>query len=295
MAVDGLVKRYGQATALQGISLTVSRAEVHGLIGPNGAGKTSALECLLGLRAADGGTVTVFGMDPWRDRERVFSAVGAYLQEDAGLQRRLRVGEAMRAFATFYRDPEPPDSLLDQLGLTAHRRAAYGDLSGGEKARLHLALALVGRPSLLVLDEPTAGLDPAGRRDVWLLVRRLCAERGLAVLVSTHHLVEAERHCDRVTMLARGAVVLCGRPRELLDAHAFDTYLEVTGGSPPIERFKNVTWSVPRTDGVDVVTASTQAAAAVQRWATRHGGCRVSVRPASLEDLFLARVAERDP
>jgi ABC-2 type transport system ATP-binding protein len=291
VVVDGLEKRYGTLTAVDGVSFDVREGCVHGLIGPNGAGKTTTLECLLGLRAPDAGSVRVFGLDPSRERRQLFELTGAFLQEDAGLQRRLRVHEAARLFASFYDHADDPEALLATMGLLDKRRAAYGDLSGGQKARLHLVLALLGRPRLLVLDEPTAGLDPLGRRDVWEIIRTLCDDRGLTVLVCTHHLDEAERYCNEVTMLHRGRVVLDGRPSELLRQYGFGTHLEFRGLRPPTDIVGAAHWSSERDDGLELVTDDLEVLERAHAWAVRAGQlAMVGSRPATLEDLFVASV-----
>ena len=210
----GLVRRYGAVTAVDGIDLTVARGEVLAILGPNGAGKTTTVECCVGLRRPNAGTVRVLGLDPDRDARALRPRVGVMLQ-DGGLYPHVRVGEALATFAAFHRDPEDPTELLAALGLTALRTTRYRVLSGGERQRLLLALALVGRPEVLFLDEPTAGLDPQARRDTWALLRARAAA-GTTVVVTTHLTAEAEEHADRVAVIARGRLRAEGTPAELV-------------------------------------------------------------------------------
>jgi ABC-2 type transport system ATP-binding protein len=219
VTVRGLHKRYGERTVVEGLDLDVGAGEIVGLIGANGAGKTTTVECIQGLRRADGGTVRVLGMDPWTDAARVRRLVGSQLQ-DASLPDRLRVGEAVDLFDVGRRGDG--EALLEQFGLVALRRTAFASLSGGERQRLFLVLALLDRPRLVVLDELTQGLDPTGRRDVWAAVRGL-ADDGRSVLLVTHELEEVERLCDRVVAMRAGRVLDAGTPAELVTRHGGDT------------------------------------------------------------------------
>jgi ABC-2 type transport system ATP-binding protein len=211
--VRGLVKRYGALTAVDGLSLEVGRGETLALLGPNGAGKTTTVECLEGYRRPDGGSVRVLGLDPAADARELAPRVGIMLQE-GGLYPHVRPAEALETFAAFYPDPEDTDALLASLGLEEVRDVRYRNLSGGQKQRLALALALVGRPEVLFLDEPTAGLDPVARRTTWALL----AERtrnGTTILLTTHLLDEAAAVSDRVAIIDRGRLRLIGSPTEL--------------------------------------------------------------------------------
>ena len=215
--VTDLHKRYGDVAAVDGVSLSVRRGEVFGVVGPNGAGKTTTVECIAGLRRPDDGRVRVLGLDPAVDGAGVRARVGVQLQQ-AALPDRLRVGEAMRIFASAYDRLDQADGLLDDWGLTAKRKAAFATLSGGQRQRLFIALALLGDPEIVVLDELTTGLDPAGRRETWALVRRL-RDAGTTVVLVTHAMDEAETLCDRLAVIVAGRLADLGTPREVAAGH----------------------------------------------------------------------------
>jgi ABC-2 type transport system ATP-binding protein len=211
--VTDLRKRYGNRVAVDGVSFTVERGEIFGILGTNGAGKTTTVECLQGLRRADGGELSVLGLNPATDRAALTRRVGVQLQESR-LPAKLRVREALELFAAFYPDPADVDVLLDRLDLREHARRPFGKLSGGQKQRVSIALALVGNPELAILDELTTGLDPHARRDTWKLVEAV-RDAGVTVLLVTHFMDEAERLCDRVAIFDAGRVVATGTPTEL--------------------------------------------------------------------------------
>jgi ABC-2 type transport system ATP-binding protein len=214
--LDALVKRYGTATAVDGLSLTAERARVTALLGPNGAGKTTAIEICAGFRRADAGTVRVLGLDPARDARALKPRIGVMLQS-GGVPTTARAGEFLRLVAAFYADPVDPATLLERLGLTEHARIPYKRLSGGQQQRLSLAAALVGRPELVFLDEPTAGLDPQARHVTWELIAEL-RDCGVGIMLTTHYMDEAERLADQVYVVDRGQVVAAGSPQELTGA-----------------------------------------------------------------------------
>ena len=211
--VRGLVKRYAGRAVVDALDLTVAPGEIVALLGPNGAGKTTTVETIEGHRRPDGGTVRVFGLDPRRDGARIRPRCGVMLQR-ADLWNQARVIEAVRLFAAFYRHSLDPGRVLEQVGLAERREARYRTLSGGERQRLALAVAIVGRPELAILDEPTASMDVTARRATWDLLRR-SRDDGASVLLTTHLLEEAELLADRVAIIDRGRLLASGTPAEL--------------------------------------------------------------------------------
>ena len=209
-----LVKRYGASTAVDGLSLRAERGAVTAVLGPNGAGKTSTVEICEGFRTADAGTVRVLGLPP--DRPALRPRVGVMLQA-GGVPPAMRCGEFLRLVSRFYAQPLDAPALLVRLGLAEHARTPYRRLSGGQQQRLSLAAAVIGRPELVFLDEPTAGLDPQARHACWDLVRELRAA-GVSVVLTTHHMDEAERLADHVVIIDRGRVVAEGSPESLTGA-----------------------------------------------------------------------------
>ncbi|MFN2518666.1 MAG: ATP-binding cassette domain-containing protein [Jatrophihabitantaceae bacterium] len=212
--VCDLVKAYGGKRAVDGLSLRVPPGSVLALLGPNGAGKTTTIEICEGFRRADGGSVRVLGLDPIADAAQLRPRVGVMLQGGVGGYTGAKALELLRLFASYAARPHDPVALLEHVGLTDVARTPVKRLSGGQQQRLSLALALVGRPELVFLDEPTAGLDPQARRGTWDFVRRLRAD-GVSVVLSTHFLDEAEHLADRVVVIDAGRVVAAGTPAEL--------------------------------------------------------------------------------
>jgi ABC-2 type transport system ATP-binding protein len=208
--VSDLVKRYGDRTAVDGVSFTVEEGEIFAILGPNGAGKTTTVESISGLRTPDSGTIRVLGLDPLRDRKELHRVVGVQLQETE-LQDQIRVGEALDLYASFYAQPRDRDQLLDDLGLRDKRRSAFAKLSGGQKQRLSIALALIGNPRIAILDELTTGLDPQARRDTWQLIADV-RDGGVTVILVTHFMEEAERLADRVALIDAGRLVALDTP-----------------------------------------------------------------------------------
>ena len=214
LSVCELTKRYGPVEAVRGVSFEVAPGEIFGLLGPNGAGKTSTIECLLGLRQPDSGSISIGGIDALAQPTEARRLVGAQLQT-AALQDKITPRQACRLFASFYPTATKVDDVLAQFSLTAKADAPFDSLSGGQKQRLFLALAFVHQPRLIVLDEPTAGLDPQSRRELHQLIAGLKAD-GRSVLLSTHYLEEAQLLCDRLGILHEGRIIATGTPDELI-------------------------------------------------------------------------------
>ena len=216
--LDGVEKRYGAAAALSGLSLTAASGAVTALLGPNGAGKTTTVELCAGLRRPDAGTIGVLGLDPTRHHDALRAQVGVMPQTGgsgaAGIYPAVRPREALRLYASLYAHPLDPDLLLERLDLAGSANTAWRHLSGGQQQRISLALALIGRPSLVFLDEPTAGLDVHGKHEVWSLIEELRVS-GVTVVLTTHAMDDAERLADHLVIVDRGRAVAAGTTHEL--------------------------------------------------------------------------------
>jgi ABC-2 type transport system ATP-binding protein len=214
VVVTHLQKRYGAVEAVRGVSFEIRRGEIFGLLGPNGAGKTTTLECLMALREPDSGEIHVDGIDVRKHPRAAREKIGVALQSTA-LQDKITPREALALFGSFYAKSTPPPALLERFTLVEKADAAFDTLSGGQRQRLALALAFVNQPELVLLDEPTAGLDPQARRELHGEIRRM-KEAGHTVLLTTHYLEEAEALCDRIAIVDRGSVLATGTPAELI-------------------------------------------------------------------------------
>ena len=298
IVVEELTKRYGELTAVVGISFSVRRGEVFGLLGPNGAGKTTTVECLEGLRVPDEGRLSVLGMTPSPTNYALKARLGIQLQESAFFPR-LTVEETLRTFARLYPRSRSVDELIGLLSLPDKRKTLVKDLSGGQRQRLAVALALVNDPDLLILDEPTAGLDPQARHALWDVIRRMQAE-GKTVLLTTHYMEEAEALCDRVAILDHGRIIALGAPRELIAQHFRETAVELEFAGPIDEEllrsFPGVTRLVPEDSHYTLYTiAVPETLGALMRLASEG---RLPLRDlrwrrASLEDVYLALTGRR--
>jgi ABC-2 type transport system ATP-binding protein len=213
ISVRGLRKAYGEQEAVRGIDLDVRRGEIFGFLGPNGAGKSTTVEILEGYRPRTAGDVSVLGVDPARPTRAWHEQIGLVLQESE-LEPTLTVAETLRLFATFYRKPRDVDATIELVGLGEKRDALLGSLSGGQRRRADVAVALIGDPDLVFLDEPTTGFDPSARREAWNVIEGL-KQLGKTIFLTTHYMDEAQQLADRVAILARGRIVARGRPDEL--------------------------------------------------------------------------------
>jgi len=293
--VHDLEKRYGAVTAVAGLSLTAEAGGVLAILGPNGAGKTTTVEMCEGYRRPDAGTVRVLGLDPVADARRLRPRVGVMLQGGGGYPG-AKADEMLRLLAAYAADPLDPGELMERLGLTGAAGTAYKRLSGGQKQRLSLAMAVVARPELVFLDEPTAGLDPQARHATWDVVRQLRAD-GVTVVLTTHYMEEAERLADQVVVVDTGRAVAVGSPAELtrdgtegqlrFTAPAGLDLVALAGALP-----SKVTVSEPRR-GEYLVTVGgpvdPQLVAAVAAWCAERDVLPeyLRVRRRSLEDVFL--------
>ncbi|WP_129839068.1 ABC transporter ATP-binding protein [Streptomyces sp. RFCAC02] len=292
--VTGLVKRYGRTTAVDGLDLTVRTGTVTAVLGPNGAGKTTTVECCEGYRAPDAGRVRVLGLDPVADAGALRPRVGVMLQ-NGGIYPGVRAGEILRHVAGLHAHPLDVGELTERLGLGAAGRTPYRRLSGGQQQRLALALAVVGRPELVFLDEPTAGLDPQARRATWELIRDLRAD-GVTTVLTTHFMDEAEELSDEVAIVDGGRVIATGTPAGLSRG----------GGTADVLRFEGrpgldvaaLRAALPDGSGVSEPAPGSYRVtgeigphllATVTAWCAQHGVMpdRITTRRHSLEDVFL--------
>ena len=294
--VKDLHKRYGDRWAIQGITLTVERGEIFGLIGPNGAGKTTLVECIAGLRRPDSGQALVLGLDPQKERQALRSRLGIQLQ-DSQLPDQIKVWEALDLYSSFYEKPADWEELIVALGLAEKRNDVFAKLSGGQKQRLSVALAMVGNPDILILDELTTGLDPEARRNIWQLILDVRA-RGVTILLVTHFMEEAERLCDRLAVIDGGRIVALDTPAGIVARTGGEQRLRFRPSAPVEEELfadlpevRRVTRNgdtviVTGTGNLVQVVASTLA----QRQIIAH---ELRIEQAALDDAFIALTGEK--
>lgn len=291
--VDRLVKRYGERTAVDGVSLQVPRARVLALLGPNGAGKTTTIETCIGFRRPDGGSVRVLGLDPVKENAALRPRIGVMLQ-NGGVYQAARCREMLRLVASYSANALDPDQLLDRLGLTPVADTPYRRLSGGQQQRLSLAMAIIGRPELVFLDEPTVGLDPQARHETWRIVEALRRD-GVTVVLTTHDMEEAQRLADDVVIVDHGRVIARGTSDELIRG---DAEREVRFRAAPGLDTASLVAALPSVETVHEPTPGTYVVvgpvdpgmvAAVTSWCADHdvllSGLQVKHR--TLEDVFL--------
>lgn len=288
--VSELRKSYGGRTVVDGVSFAVEEGEIFGVLGQNGAGKTTTVECVEGLRVPDAGRVRVTGLDPIADHEQVARVLGAQLQQSE-LQAKLTVSEALQLYASFYPHPADWRPLAERLGLIPKLTTRFAKLSGGQKQRLFIALALVGNPRVVVLDELTTGLDPRARRDTWQLIEEVRAS-GVTVLLVTHFMEEAQRLCDRIAVIDQGRIAALDTPQGLIRRSAGATVISFTPSAPLDESDLKALpelASVAYKDGRITLSGTDATVNAVITLLARHRitAHQLRVSDATLDDAFL--------
>ncbi|MEV7500151.1 ABC transporter ATP-binding protein [Streptomyces sp. NPDC093018] len=288
--VTDLRKSYGGRPVVDGVSFAVEEGEIFGILGPNGAGKTTTVECVEGLRVPDGGRIRVAGLDPVADHAKVAQLLGAQLQQSE-IQAKLTVREALELYAACYPRPADWRPLAERLGLTDKLGTRFGKLSGGQQQRLFIALALIGGPRIVVLDELTTGLDPRARRDTWQLIEDVRAS-GVTVLLVTHFMEEAQRLCDRIAVIDKGRVAALDTPAGLIHRSAGATVISFTPSAPLDERelaALPALASVEHQNGRLTLSGTDETVDAVLTLLARHRvtAHQLRVVDATLDDAFL--------
>ena len=291
ITAQGLRKRYGDTLAVDEVTLDIEEGEIYGILGRNGAGKTTSVEIIAGLRRPDEGTVTVLGLDPWRDRARLRTVLGVQLQTTA-LHGALTVREMVRLYRSFYREGAEPDALIEQVGLAEKRNIRFDNLSGGQAQRLSIALALSGRPRAVVLDELTTGLDPEARRQMWGMLEDLRGS-GVTIILVSHQMEEVERLCDRVAVIDRGRVLAVDTPEGLVERADLDQVVRfrtVAEFDPAMLKTLDAVDTVTVEDEEIVVTGHGELLQTVATALVRADVVALDTRfqRAGLEDAFLA-------
>jgi ABC-2 type transport system ATP-binding protein len=307
VVVSDLVKTYatpdgGEFNAVDGMHFAVEAGEVFGILGPNGAGKTTTLEIIEGVKRPTSGTATVLGMDIGRDARRISEAIGVQLQA-ASYFEHLRLGEILELFGSFYEQTLPAEQLLEMVGLTEKRNALVRELSGGQAQRFSIVAALVNDPEIVFLDEPTTGLDPQARRNLWEVIQHLNSDLGKTVVLTTHYMEEAEVLSHRVGIVDAGRMVSIDTPAGLIAGLGVGNRIEfgVDGDTPidGIERLPGFLGVSPIVNGTVRYRASVEApnlaVPALYQWARDHNTelLDVKVRSATLEDVFLATTGKK--
>jgi ABC-2 type transport system ATP-binding protein len=294
VTIQHLMKKYGSFLAVDDVSFSIKEGEIFGIIGPNGAGKTTTVECISGLRTPDSGSISIYGLSPQKDREKIRRFLGVQLQESS-MPPRLKAGEAVELFASFYPNPVDPGALLETLGIGEVKDSTYKNLSGGQKQKLSIALALVGNPKIAILDELTTGLDPEARRETWSLIESI-RDRGVTVILVTHFMDEAERLCDRLALINRGKLAVLDTP-EAIAALAGGNRVRFVPSQPVDDKTLN---AIPGLTGIErkeryiTVTGTGDLAASVIN-SLAGIGVRVSeieARGGNLDDAFVKLTRE---
>ena len=294
LQVERLVKRYGDVVAVDHLSFSVERGEIFGLLGPNGAGKTTTLEIVEGLQQPDSGRVTVLGLDGATRNREIKARTGVQLQASSYYEY-LSLYEILALLGSFYARRLPPMELLELVGLTDKVRRRIRQLSGGEQQRFALAASLVNDPELVILDEPTTGVDPVSRRDLWALVSRV-RNRGATVIVTTHYMEEAEEHCDRLAIINHGRLLASGAPRELIDRGEASYAIKLVTSKPltgeQLETLAHCAGATPFADGNTCLLRLHNDPAVLQQLLDEVGRAgltleQLEITPVTLEDVFI--------
>lgn len=294
--VQNLNKRYGDRAMLRDVSLSVERGEIFGLIGPNGAGKTTLVESIAGLRLVDSGSIRVLGLDPQKDRGLLRKRLGIQLQASL-LPDKIKVWEALDWFSSFYGSPENWEDILAALGLEEKRNEIFERLSGGQKQRLSIALALVGRPDILILDELTTGLDPEARRNIWTYIENV-RDRGVTILLVSHFMEEAERLCSRLAVIDDGCIVALDTPAGIVARAGGEQCLRFRPSAPLEENLLSELPEVQRvlrTGDLVTVAGTGNLVQAVASTLARSGiiAQELRIEQASLDDAFIALTGDK--
>ena len=294
LQVEELVKRYGDVVAVDHLSFSVERGEIFGLLGPNGAGKTTTLEIVEGLQKPDSGRVAVLGLEGATHSREIKARTGVQLQASSYYEY-LTLGEILSLLGSFYPRSLPPVELLELVGLADKARRRIRQLSGGEQQRFALAASLVNDPELVILDEPTTGLDPVSRRDLWALVSQV-RQRGATVIVTTHYMEEAEEHCDRLAIINHGRLLASGAPRELINrieaSYAVKLVTAVPLNGEQLESLARCAGAAPIANGNTCLLRLHNDPAVLQQLldeVTRSGVAleQLEITPVTLEDVFI--------
>ena len=291
--VKNLTKRYGDLIAVNEVDFNIEKGEIFGLLGPNGAGKTTTIEMIEGLRQPDNGTISVCGIDARKERDKIKEIIGVQLQSTT-IYDKIRVDEVIDLFRGYYQKTLDTNEILDMVSLNEKKNSYVSTLSGGQKQRVALALALVNDPEIIFLDEPTTGLDPQARRNVWDIVEDL-GSKGKTVVLTTHYMEEAERLCNRLGIIDHGTIIALDTTRELIAKQNLDSAIEFTSSNgvsgDAFEKIDGV--NKVTQDGREFViqtTASSRVLGELSRISEENGFSleNITVRKATLEDVFLA-------
>ncbi len=291
ITVNSLTVKYKDLCAVDNVSFNVYEQEIFGIVGPNGAGKTSTVECIEGLRRAYSGTVKVMGLDPWKERQKLYGLMGVQLQ-DTAYQDRVRVWELCDLFSSLYRDPAPYDELLEIMNLNDKKGAYVANLSGGQRQKLSIVLALIPNPRVVFLDELTTGLDPHARRQMWDLLLQL-RERGLTIVLVSHYMDEVEAVCDRVAIMNRGRIISMGTINEVVNSFNLKTEISFSASlhdTGDIEGLTGVVSVARKRDVIKVSGHGDECVAAVLKYLNdnRIAYSNLAVKPPDLEAVFLS-------